>query len=114
MLTEQGYATALWVYGLAAVLALLLFNWWFLRGRSAALRLLLCLPLAAVLLTPAFIEAGGETLAPAAVVAGFQWFSQGPEAADHALRALLSFTASAFAVAVVLSGLLLVLRRKKQ
>ena len=101
MLTESGYQGALLVYSLSALLALLLFNVWLLRGRSWALRLALTLPLAALLLTPAYIEPGAETLAPALIVAPFQWLSLGPEAAQHALSPLLLFTGVAVGFSVL-------------
>ena len=106
MLTESAYQLALVIYLLSAILALGLFNIWLLRGRSAALRLLLTLPLAALLLTPAYIQPGAETLAPALIVLAFQWLSQGAEAAEHALRPLILFSAVAAGAAVLLAGLL--------
>ncbi len=112
MLTESAYQLALIVYVTSALMALVLFNVWLLRRRSTALKVLLTLPLAALLLTPAYIQAGAETLAPALVVLGFQWLSQGAEAAEHALRPLLLFTG----VAVGASGLLaliLMLRHRR-
>ena len=111
MLTEQGYTWGLAVYGAAALLALFFFNLWILRGRSAALRLILCLPLATLLLTPALIEPGAGSLAPALIVAAFQWLSQGPDAAEHALRPLGLFTAVAFAIGCICALLLILLRR---
>ncbi|MFK7831150.1 MAG: hypothetical protein AB8B57_15360 [Congregibacter sp.] len=114
MLTEDGYFAGLMVYIGAALLALLLFNWWLLRGRSAALRLLLTLPLGALLLTPALIQPGADTFAPALIVVAFQWLSQGPEAAEHALRPLGLFTGSALALGVLCALVLILLRRGKQ
>ncbi|MEE4277257.1 MAG: hypothetical protein V2I82_02175 [Halieaceae bacterium] len=92
MLTETGYSGALAVYLIAALLAIVLINLWLLSRSSLGLRALVTLPLAALLLTPAYIDAGADTLAPALVVAVFQAFSQGLEAADHSLRPLLLFT----------------------
>lgn len=103
MLTDESYQSAMWVYTGAAVLALLLFNFWMLRGRGLGLRFLLTLPLGALLLTPAYIAPGASTMAPAMVVLAFQWFSKGPEAAEHALNPLLLFTGVAFGVGVVLA-----------
>lgn len=107
MLTETGYSGALLAYSASALLALLLMNLWLLRDRTWALRLLLTLPLAALLLTPAYIQPGADTLAPALIVLAFQWLSLGAEAAQHALSPLLLFTGGAAAVAVVLAALLL-------
>ena len=84
MLTEGSYHGAIWVYVLSAISALVLFNLWILKERSWGLRLLLTLPLATLLLTPAYIEAGAKTLAPALIVLAFQWLSIGQEAAQHA------------------------------
>ncbi len=106
MLTATSYAVGLTVYVLSALLALVLANLWFLRNRSPALKVFLSLPLAALLLTPAYIEAGAETLAPALVVAAFQWLSQGPEAASHAVRPLVMFTGLGFALGAVAGALL--------
>jgi hypothetical protein len=106
LLTDSGYFTALGVYLISAVLALLLMNLWVLRGRGMALRVLITLPLAALLLTPAYIEPGAETFAPAVIVAAFQWLAQGPEAAQHALRPLGLFTGGGFAVGVFLAVIL--------
>ena len=92
MLTEGSYQGAIWVYVLSAIFALVLFNFWMLKERSWGLRLLLTLPLATLLLTPAYIETGAETLAPALIVLAFQWLSAGQEAAQHALRPLVLFT----------------------
>ncbi|MEM1402414.1 MAG: hypothetical protein AAGG55_03710 [Pseudomonadota bacterium] len=101
MLTEGSYQGAIWVYVLSAIFALVLFNFWMLRERSWGLRTLLTLPLATLLLIPAYIEAGAETLAPALIVLAFQWLSAGQEAAEHALRPLLLFTAVALVPGVL-------------
>lgn len=114
MLTDSGYITALGVYLISAVLALLLMNLWLLRGRGMALRVLISLPLAALLLTPAYIEPGAETFAPALIVAAFQWLAQGPEAADHAVRPLALFTGVSAAIAVCLAVIFAWLGRARQ
>ncbi|MFT7287148.1 MAG: hypothetical protein ACI87W_001260 [Halieaceae bacterium] len=106
MLTEGSYHTALTIYALAAFAVLLLGNLWILKGRSAGVRLLVSLPLAALFLTPAFTQPGGDTFAPAMIVLAFQWLSQGAEAATYALRALAVFTGAALLLAVVLALLL--------
>lgn len=112
MLTSTGYITGLLVYVLSALLALWPLNRWLLRWAGPGLRLLISLPVAALLLTPAYIQAGAETLAPALVVAAFQWLSQGPEAAEHALRPLMLFTAVAAGIAA-LGALLLAWRDRR-
>lgn len=110
MLTDSAYQLALIIYVASALIALILFNLWMLSGRSAALKVLLTLPLAALLLTPAYIQPGAETLAPALVVLAFQWLNQGVEVAEHALRPLLLFTG----VAAGASGLLALILKLRQ
>jgi hypothetical protein len=114
VLTDSGYFTALGVYLISAVLVLLLMNLWLLRGRGIALRVLISLPLAALLLTPAYIEPGAETFAPALIVTAFQWLAQGPEAADHAVRPLALFTGVSVAIAVCLAGMFVWRGRARQ
>jgi hypothetical protein len=111
MLTASGYLGGLIIYCGAALLALLLFNLWFLRGARWGTRCLLVFPLAALLLTPAYYEAGADTLAPALVVAAFQWLSHGPEAAAHATRPLLVFTAVALGIGLAAFALSTLLHR---
>ena len=114
MLTETGYTGALIIYVLATLAALILFNVWFLRRAHWGLRCLLSLPLAALLLTPAYIRPDAITLAPALIVALFQGFSQGPEAAEHAVRPLLLFTAAALVAGFVLFLVAKLLRRRAE
>jgi len=101
MLTESAYHMALGVYLVSALLALGLLNLWLRRATHPGTRLWISLPLATLLLTPAYIAADAETMAPALVVAVFQGFSQGAEAAQHATRPLLLFTAAAFGIGLV-------------
>jgi len=103
MLTESAYQTALLTYGVAALLALFLFDRWLLRRWRTGWRLLLLLPLAALLLTPAYIDPDASTLAPAAIVAAFRSLTEGVEAAEHALRPLAVFTASAFSAGLLIA-----------
>lgn len=112
MLTESSYHWALLVYQLSAVLALVLMNVWLLSRHSAALRIFLTLPVAALLLTPAYIEAQAETMAPALVVAAFQWLSVDQEAAMHAIRPLVLFTAVAFVLGLIVA-VFLIWRKKR-
>ncbi|MEL7044262.1 MAG: hypothetical protein AAGL66_04480 [Pseudomonadota bacterium] len=114
MLTETGYTGGLIIYSLAAFVALVLFNVWFMRRARWGLRCLLSLPLAALLLTPAYIKPDAETLAPALVVALFQGFSQGPEYAEHALRPLLLFTGAGLGLGFVLFVVARLLRRRAE
>jgi len=88
VLTETGYALGLGAYvGGGTVLALCTSRWLLPRAASISGGVLLGVVLA-LLLTPALPRPGMETFAPALVVALFQWFTNGPEAAEHALRPL--------------------------
>lgn len=111
MLTDSAYLTALLVYSLSAVAAVLLLIFWLLRGRSLAVKALLSLPLLSLLVTPALIEPGADTFAPAIVVALFQWFTQGQEAAAHALKPLALFTGLALGLGLVLALIFVFLNR---
>lgn len=102
MLTANGYAVAMLAYVASAMLALFLGNLWLLPRAGFGLRALLTLPLAGLLLTPAYIEAGADTLAPALIVTAFQVLSAGPEAAAHALAPLMVFTAVGLAFGLIL------------
>ncbi|MFK8043187.1 hypothetical protein [Congregibacter sp.] len=113
MLTDSAYLSALIVYSLSAILAVALMNYWLLRKRSLGVKLLISLPVLSLLLTPALIQPEADTFAPALVVLAFQWLSQGQEAAEHALRPLLMFTAIAGVVGVCLALLLGVLSRRQ-
>lgn len=111
MLSESSYLTALYVYIGAACAILVLLAWslrrrW--RGGPAALLVLLA---AVLLLTPAFPKAGVDTLAPALIVAGFQLFTDGYPAAEHALRPLAFMAALAVGIALLLR--LTLLRRPR-
>jgi hypothetical protein len=113
MLTEGGYHGALLIYVAAACVALLLANLWLLKGAGLYLRVLLSLPVAALLLTPAYTDPDGGTLAPALIVAAFSWLSIGPEAAQHALRPLLTFSVLALVLALVACVLVFVVQRAR-
>lgn len=102
MLSESSYLTAMYVYIGAALLIMLYLGWWLRRHLSAATVALLVLLAGALLLTPAYPRDGVETLAPALIVAVFQWLTEGMEGARHALRPL-AFTCL---VAIVLALLL--------
>lgn len=113
MLTDSGYYTGLAVYVTSGLLALALINLVFLRPVRWGTRCLVTLPLAALLLTPAYIAAGATTFAPALVVAAFQWLSAGPEAAEHALRPLALFFGVALAAGFLAFLLSMLLARGK-
>lgn len=107
MLTEESYLTAIYVYCGAALLALLLLVWWLRKSWRPAWLVFGFLSGAALLLTPAFPESGSDTLAPAAIVAGFQLLTDGLESAEHALRPLLFMLSMAVALSLLLRFTLL-------
>ena len=111
MLSEETYLIAMVAYITAALVALLCMAWW-LRGywRPAWIAALL-LPGAALLLTPAYPEAGIDTMAPALIVAAFQWLTVDQAAAAHALRPLVFVTGAAALLALLLG--LTVLRQRR-
>lgn len=101
MLTDVSYQTAIYAYLGAALLALLCFGWWLSwRWRPGWVAVVVCI-FAALLLTPAFPNEKAETLAPALIVAGFQFFVYGYEEAEDAIRALATFTAAALVFALL-------------
>ena len=102
MLSESSYLAGIYVYVGSAVLLVLCLAYWLGRSWPAGWAALIALLVAALLLTPAYPRDGIETMAPALVVAGFQFFTEGLEAARHALRPL----AFMCGVAVVLALLL--------
>ena len=65
---------------------------------------------AALLLTPAYPREGVTTLAPALVVAAFQMLTEGPDAAEHALRPLAMMCGLALGLSALLG--LTVFRRR--
>lgn len=112
MLNESSYITALSIYLGSAVLLLLSIILW-LRGRwrPAWIGLVVMLG-SAVLLTPAYPAEGVDTLAPALIVAGFQLFTQGVDAAEHALRPLLGMCLAALVMALLM-GMTILRKRVK-
>ena len=102
MLSESSYLTAMYIYLGAAGIILLYLTWWLSRHMRAAWVALLVLLAAALLLTPAYPKAEVDTLAPALIVAAFQLFTDGYEAAEHALRPLGSMSAIAVGLALLL------------
>ncbi|MEP4484965.1 MAG: hypothetical protein ABJ013_05000 [Halioglobus sp.] len=111
MLTEESYLAAIYVYCGAAVLALLLLVWWLRKSWRPAWLVFGFLSGAALLLTPAYPQSGTDTLAPAAIVAGFQLLTDGFESAEHALRPLLFMLALAAGLTLLLRFTLLRNRR---
>ena len=112
MLTESSYLTAIYAYCGAALLVCLVLAWWlWRRWRNFWVALVVTLS-AALLLTPAFPQPGVDTMAPALIVAGFELFLNGPEAAQHALKPLAFACGLAVLLAVLLRLTLLRPRRR--
>ena len=102
MLTESTYLTAIYTYCGAAVMAALLLAWWMGRRWPNGWTALVVLLGAALLLTPAFPQPGVKTMAPALIVASFEFFLNGPEAARHATKPLTIACGIAVVLAIVL------------
>ena len=81
---------------------------------SVAWGLALGLVGAALLLTPAYQGPDADTMAPALVVAAFEWLTNGPEAADHAVRPLLVALAGAGGMGVLILLLGWLVKRRKR
>lgn len=86
MLTESSYLVAITVYLVTGLILCVFGARWV--ARSPGWRVAWFLTAAALLLTPAFPAPGTDTLAPAAIVAGFQLATAGVAPAMHALRPL--------------------------
>jgi hypothetical protein len=102
VLDESSYLTAMYLYCGSACLAILCLLWWLRRSWRPAWLAFSALLAAALLLTPAYPQDGISTLAPALIVAAFQILTQGPEAAEHALRPLAFMLGLAIVVALLL------------
>lgn len=102
MLSESSYLTAIYVYTGAACALLICLAWWLGRHWRAGWVALVVLLAAALLLTPAYPKADVDTFAPALIVAGFQLFTEGYPAAEHALRPLAYMSALAVVIALLL------------
>lgn len=102
MLSDESYQLALYVYLGSAGAIVLFLSWWLGRSLGAGWTLLLVCLVAALLLTPAYPNASADTFAPAIIVAGFQFFTEGPEAAEHAFRPLGAACIAALVVAALL------------
>ena len=101
-MSDESYQLALYLYLGSAGAILLCLAWWLGRSWGAGWTLVLVLLTGALLLTPAYPNATADTLAPALVVAGFQLFTEGPEAAEHALRPLGAACLAALVLAILL------------
>jgi hypothetical protein len=102
VLSESSYMAAIYTYVGAASAILLCLLWWLSRHWRASWVTLVVLLAAALLLTPAYPKDGVDTFAPALVVAGFQLFTEGVEAAEHALRPLRFMCGVAVVVALLM------------
>lgn len=111
MLTDTSYYTAIAIYAGAALLMLLYVALWLRRRLRPVTVLALFLLCAALLLTPAYPRDGVDTMAPALVVVCFQLFTEGYEAAQHAIRPLAAAVGLALVLAAI-GGLFPALRAK--
>ena len=102
MLSETSYLTAIYCYTGAAGIMLLYLAWWLRKHWSAAWVALVVLLGAALLLTPAYPGKEATTMAPALVVAAFQFMTDGPEAARIALKPLAIMSGTAVVLAFLL------------
>lgn len=105
MLTESTYLLGLYLYLGAAGILVLYTAWWSWRSWRPFWAALVVLIMAALLLTPAYPGPDVDTLAPALVVAGFQLMTEGPEAAQHAIKPLLFMLAVGATTALLLQVL---------
>ena len=105
MLTESTYLLGLYLYLGAAGTLVLYTAWWSWRSWRPFWAALVVLIMAALLLTPAYPGPGVATLAPALIVAGFQLMTEGPEAAQHAIKPLVFLLAVGLTIALLLQAL---------
>ena len=103
MLTESSYLLAMMVYLVTGLMLCIFAARW--MARSPGWRLAWFLTGVALLLTPAFPAPGTDTLAPAAIVAGFQLATAGVAPAMHALRPLGIALLIAWLLALVVATL---------
>lgn len=111
MLDENSYLTAIYVYVGAAIVMLLYIAWWLSRHWRAGWVAVVVLVLAALLLTPAYPKAGVTTMAPALIVAAFQFATGGAAEATHALRPLIFMSGMGVVIALLLS--MTIFRRRR-
>jgi thiol:disulfide interchange protein len=102
VLNHSAYFTAICIYVGSAAVAIMYLGWWLSRHWRVGWVTLVMLLLAALLLTPAYPQAGVHTMAPALIVAAFQYMTIGMEGARHALRPLIFMAGAALGVALLL------------
>jgi hypothetical protein len=111
VLSESSYFTAMYVYLGSAGILIAYVAWWLSRHWRPAWVTLVVLLMAALLLTPAYPKVGVETMAPALVVAAFQFLTAGVEGVVPAIRPLI-FMCGIAVVATLLLRMTVFRRRK--
>jgi len=111
VLNDTSYFTAICIYVGSAAVLIMYIGWWLGRHWRAGWVTLVVLLLAALLLTPAYPKAGVQTMAPALIVAAFQFMTAGVEGARHAVRPLIFMSGAAVIIALLLS--ITVFRRRR-
>jgi hypothetical protein len=114
VLTENSYHLAIYTYVGAALVLLAYLAWWLSRHWRPGFVALVVLVLAALLLTPAYPKEGVTTMAPALIVAAFQIFTRGLDAAQHALRPLIFMSGLAIVITLLLSVTVFRTRRTRK
>jgi Na+/melibiose symporter-like transporter len=102
VLNDSAYLTAISIYVGSASVFIIYLGWWLGRHWRAGWVTLVVLLMAALLLTPAYPKAGVQTMAPALIVAAFQFMTVGVEGADHALRPLVFMSGAAIVITLLL------------
>ena len=110
MLDDSSYHTAIYTYVGSACAIMLLLGLWLGRHWRASWVVLVVLLAGALLLTPTYPKSGG-TVAPALVVAAFEFMTNGYDAAAGAIRALAMMCGGAVLLSLLLG--LTVFRRKR-
>jgi len=111
VLNDSSYFTAICIYVGSAAVLIMYIGWWLGRHWRAGWVTLVVLLLAALLLTPAYPKVDVDTMAPALIVAAFQFLTAGVEGARHALRPLIFMSGAAVVIALLLS--MTVFRRRR-
>ena len=88
MLTDTSYMYAIYIYLGSGFLLSVLLTYLIRHWLTSGIRVTLFLISLSVFLIPAYPADGVETMAPAVIVAAFQFFTNGIDAAAHAVRPL--------------------------